>query len=151
MKCKLIPFFILFLVWISCGKEEKPTKSNASFLVSSIDSHCKEGLGKINSSWGNGKLILSAFNDTIRILHSNAYYNCCSDVKMEVRKTDLGFDAYEKDCGDTCRCMCNFDIVAYIYNLKAGTYLVRLYDIWGSVFDQGYVVIREREQEGPGG
>jgi hypothetical protein len=151
MKNIVIPFVLLFLVLISCGKEEKPTKSNNSFLVSSLNSHCKEGLGKINDSWGNGKLILSAFNDTIRVLHSNAYYNCCSQVKMEVKKTGLGFDVYEKDYGDTCRCMCNFDITAYIYNLKAGTYLIRLYDTWGSVFDQGYVVIREKEQEGPGG
>ena len=151
MKYKVIPFLFLFLAWISCAKEDKPTQSNASFLVSSLDSHCKEGLGKINSSGGNGKLILSAFNDTIRILHSNAYYNCCSDVRMEASKTSLGFDVLEKDYGDTCRCMCNLDIVAYIYNLKAGTYLVRLFDVWGNIFDQGYVIIREKEQEGPGG
>jgi hypothetical protein len=151
MKNKVIPFLLLFLVWISCGKEEKPTKSNTSFLVSSLNSYCKEGLGKINYSWGSGKLILSAFNDTIRVFHSNAYYNCCFEVTMEVKKTGLGFDVFEKDYGDTCRCVCNFDIIAYIYNLSAGTYLVRLFDIWGNIFDQGYVVIKEREQEGPGG
>jgi hypothetical protein len=151
MKNIVIIFILISFVLISCGREEKPTKSNNSFLVSSLNSHCKEGLGKINDSWGNGKLILSAFNDTIRVLHSNAYYNCCSEVKMEANKTGLGFDVYEKDYGDSCKCMCNFDITAYIYNLKAGTYLIRLFDILGDVFDQGYVVIREKEQEGPGG
>jgi hypothetical protein len=142
---------LLFFVLISCGQEEKPTKSDSSFLVSSLDSHCKEGVGKVNASWGNGKLILSAFNDTIRVLHSNAYYNCCSDVRMEVKKTGLGFDVYEKDYGDTCRCMCNFDLITFVYNLNAGTYLMRLFDIWGNISDQGYVVIKEKEQGGPGG
>jgi len=151
MKNKIIPFLLLSLVWISCGKEGAVTKSNPSFYTSSSNSHCKEGLGKINDSWGNGKLILSAFNDTIRIFHSNAYYNCCSEVKMEVKKTGLGFDVFEKDYGDTCRCMCNIDITAFIYNLNPGTYLIRLFDIWGNIFDQGYVIIREKEQEGPGG
>jgi hypothetical protein len=151
MKYKLIFFLILVLVWISCGKEEKPTKNNASFLISSLDNHCEEGLGKINASGGNGKLNLSAFHDTIRVLHSNAYYNCCSDVKMEAKKTELGFDVYERDYGDTCRCMCYFNIIAYIYNLKAGTYIVRLFDIEGNVLDQGWVTIREEEQEGLGG
>jgi hypothetical protein len=142
--------FFLAVLLIACGKEKKPTNSSPPFAFSSFHGRCKNSLGKIAETWGNGKLILCSFNDTIRIVHSNAYCYCCSDIKTEVKKTEQGFDAFEKDFGDSCNCMCYFDITSYIYNLNAGAYLIRLFDVTGNLLDQGFVVIREQEHQGPG-
>jgi hypothetical protein len=142
---------LLLLALAACGKNYYPSKPPPPFSAESFHSGCKEETSRTGKISGNGSIILSSFNDTIRVVHANAHYNCCADVKMEVEKTDYGFDLCEKDEGFNCGCTCDSDITTFIYGLAGGTYLVKVFDLDGNHIDQGYVVVRPKDPTGPNG
>ncbi len=146
----LAVLILVALLALSCCKEGKnPTSSSApSFFFESFQSGCKEGLGKLAKASGNGSIVLSSFNDTIRVLHANANYNCCAEIKTEVVETEKGFDLFEKDEGYDCRCMCYLDVTTFIYDVSVGTYYIKVFDISGNLVDCGYVVVRPKEPSG---
>lgn len=149
-KYKAALILILLCIFSACKEESNPTSSSLGFFFESSHTGCKEGFGGRVQGSGGGSVVLSSFNDTIRVLHANAYYNCCSDIKTDVVKTRLGFDVFEIDHGDSCDCMCYLDVTTFICHLSAGTYLIRLLDIRGSLVDRGYVIIRPDDSESPG-
>ena len=95
--------------------------------------------------------MVSSFSDTIRVIHANVRYNCCADVRMEVKRTSSGFDLYEKDEGFSCDCICDFDVTCFIYGLVDGTYLIKVFDLEGYFFYQGYVTVKSKKPDGPNG
>lgn len=140
---------IALLAICGCKEGKSPTGSiTPSFFFESFQSGCKEGLGKLAKASGNGSIILSSFNDTIRVLHANAYYNCCAEIKTVVVETEKGFDLFEKDEGEDCRCMCYLDVTTFIYGVSVGTYYIKVFDISGNLVDCGYVVVRPKEPSG---
>lgn len=152
MKYRVGLILLVFLAFVACKKDQKiPTSSSSIFSFESFDSGCTDGFGKIVRTSGTGTVVFSSFNDTIRVLHANAQYNCCVEIQAEVKKTYYGFDLFQKYVGDTCRCMCRHDITVFICNVSAGTYLVKLFDISGNLIDQGYVVVRPTDPSGPRG
>ncbi len=150
MRTKGCLILIALSILFACEREKSPTSSLLGFYFESSHTGCKESFGKTVQSSGGGSVVISSFNDTIRVLHANAYYNCCSDIKTDVVKTRLGFDVFEIDQGDSCDCMCYLDVTTFICHLSAGTYLIRLLDIRGSLVDRGYVIIRPDDSESPG-
>jgi hypothetical protein len=85
-------------------------------------------------------MIVSAHGDTIFVTHQDAFYNCCSEIVVDVVQTAEGFDLFERDTSeDLCYCMCDFDISAVISGVAEGEYLVRLFDIYGDLV--GSVVV----------
>jgi len=153
MKYKVGLILFLFLVLVACKEKDYSTNSRPTFCFDSFHSDCKDedGFGKIIHTAGKGKIIVSSFNDTIRVAHLNAYYDICAQIKMDVEETKYGFDLFEKDEGDTCRSKCYSDVICFIYNLSAGTYLIKVFDTTGNSIDQGYVIVRPKEDEGPRG
>ncbi len=152
MKYTVGLILLVFLAFVACKKDQKiPTSSSSIFYFESFDSGCTDGFGKIVKTSGTGTVVFSSFNDTIRVLHGNAQYNCCAEIQTEVKKTYYGFDLFQKDVGDACRCMCRHDITVFISNVSAGTYLVKVFDIDGNLIDQGYVVVRPTDPSGPRG
>ncbi|MGB2804583.1 MAG: hypothetical protein WBD64_06790 [Candidatus Zixiibacteriota bacterium] len=141
---------ILLCIFSACKQESNPTSSSLGFYAESFHTGCKEDFGGKVQGSGGGSVVLSSFNDTIRVLHANAYYNCCSDIKTDVIKTRLGFDVFEIDHGDSCDCMCYIDITTFICHVPIGTYLIRLLDTGGRLVDRGYVIIRPDDSEDPG-
>ena len=140
---------ILLCIFSACKEESNPTGSSLGFFFESSNTGCKDGFGgRIQGS--EGSVVLSSFNDTIRVLHANAYYNCCSDIKTDVVKTRLGYDILEVDHGDSCDCMCYVDITTFICHVPIGTYLIKLLDTSGGLIDRGYVIILLDESGGPG-
>jgi hypothetical protein len=97
-------------------------------------------------------VIFSAHGDTIFVTHQDAFYNCCSEIKVNVIETADGFDLVEYDIGEACHCMCDFDITTIISGVSEGEYVVRLFDIYGNLVDSavvtvyGYVVHRANHQ-----
>jgi hypothetical protein len=94
-----------------------------------------------------GTVIFSAHGDTIFALHQDAFYNCCSEIVVDVMQTTFGFDLFERDTSEElCYCMCNFDISTFIAGVPEGDYIVRFYDIYSTLLDSqtvtvyGYVV-----------
>jgi hypothetical protein len=150
MRYKACLIVIVLSVLFACEKEKSPTISSLGFYSESFNTGCKEGFGGRVLGSGGGSVVLSSFNDTIRVLHANAYYNCCSDIQTNVVKTRLGYDVFEVDHGDTCRCMCHIDITTFICHVPVGTYLIRLLNTGGGLIDRGYVIVRRDESGGPG-
>jgi hypothetical protein len=136
---------------VCCSKTDYPTQDRPAFLAESFHSGCKAESPEFGKLLRNGTIVLSSFDDTIRVVHASASYNCCADIKMEVTKTDYGFAVREKDEGFTCRCTCDFDITCFIYGLSAGTYLIKVFDPEGNLIDQGYVIVRPKDPSGPNG
>jgi hypothetical protein len=151
MRHKVGLILLVLLAFAACKEVKDPTSSPPIFYSESFDSGCKEVFGKMAKVQGGGTLIFSSFNDTIRVLHGNAQYNCCAEIETEVKKTHYGFDLFQKDVGDTCRCVCYHDITVFICNVTPGTYLVKVFDTKGNLINQGYVVVHHTEPHGPRG
>jgi hypothetical protein len=91
---------------------------------------------------GEGTVIFSSRGDTIFVVHQGAFYNCCSEIVVDVMQTANGFDLFERDTSEElCYCMCNFDISTTIAEVAEGEYLVRLFDIYGSLVDFAIVTV----------
>lgn len=150
MRTKGCLILILLSILFACEREKSPTNSSLGFFFESSYTGCKESFGKTVQTSGGGSFVLSSFNDTIRVLHANALYNCCAEIKTDVVKARLGFDVFEVDRGDTCECTCRMDVTTFICRVPVGTYLVRLFDTGGNLVDRGYVIIRPDDSEGPG-
>lgn len=133
-----------------CSKTDYPTKS-IPFSAESFHGSCKEESGKIGKTTGGDYVFLSSFNDTVRVLHTNVRDNCCSEIKMEVKRTSSGFDIYEKDEGFSCDCICDFDVTCFIYGLSDGSYRIRIFDVEGTLFYQGLVTVKTTKPDGPNG
>ena len=98
-------------------------------------------------------VIFSAHGDTIFVTHQDAFYNCCSEIVVDVVQTAEGFDLFERDTSqELCDCMCDFDIATIISGVTEGEYLVRLFDTYGNLAGSevvtvyGYVVRRAGHQ-----
>jgi uncharacterized protein (DUF2141 family) len=85
-------------------------------------------------------VIFSSHGDTILVIHQDAFYNCCSEVTVDVVQTARGFDLFERDTSEeACFCMCDFDVTTVISGVSEGSYLVRLFDIYGNFVDSAVV------------
>jgi hypothetical protein len=142
------------LILLAC-KEDQIISSSAldQWFCESFDSGCKEeGSGKTYKMSGNGTVVFSSFNDTIRVLHANAYYSRLAEIKTDVKEAQYGFDLFQTDVSDTTsRYMCYHDLTVFICNVSAGTYLIKLFDADNILVDQGYVIVRPGEDSGPQG
>lgn len=142
VKYKVVTISVLSFFLLVCSKSKNPVNNPPSLQFESLQSGCKGSLGeKIGSSTNGDTVIFSSHGDTILVIHQDAFYNCCSKVKVNVTKTPNGFDLLEYDIGDTCDCMCYFDITTIISGLSPGTYLVRYFDIDSNLVDSGVVDI----------
>jgi hypothetical protein len=91
---------------------------------------------------GEGTVIFSAHGDTIFALHQDAFYNCCSEIEIDVMQTTFGFDFFERDTAEElCFCMCNFDISTYVAGVPEGEYVVRFFDIYSTLLDSQIVTV----------
>jgi len=116
-KACLIP--IVLSILFARKQEKNPTGSPLGYQFESCPTGRKQGFGKAIQSTGNGWIILGSFNDTIRVVHANARYNCLGEIKRNVVETGCEFELFEKDERDTCMCMCYSEVLAFIYNLFA--------------------------------
>lgn len=134
-------FFYEFCGFLACSKN--PVKNPPRLKFESSQSDCKGSFREktVGTIQSGGVIIFSSHDDTILVIHQNAWYNCCSKIKVNLRSTPNGFDLLEYDIGDTCKCMCYFDIATTISNLSSGTYLIRVFDIDTSLVGSGVIEI----------
>lgn len=134
IKYRAVAILILSLFLLVCSKTKNPVNP-PSFQFESSQSGCNKRLPITE------EVIFSSHEDTILVTHKDAFYNCCSKIKVRVTKTPNGFDLWEYDVGDICRCMCYFDINTIISGLSSGTYLIRYFDIDSNLVGSGVVDI----------
>lgn len=135
IKYKAVAILVLSLFVLVCSKTKNPVKNPPGFQFESSQSGCNRWLPTTET------VIFSSHGDTVLVIHKDAFYNCCSKIKVNVIETPNGFDLLEYDVGDTCRCMCYFDITTIISGLSPGTYLIRVFDIDSNLVDSGVVDI----------
>ena len=73
-----------------------------------------------------GKVVLSSFNVTIRIVHIGAHYNCCAEIQTDVVKARLGLNPFEIDQGHTCERMRYSDLTTLVCDPSDSTFLIRV-------------------------
>lgn len=154
MKTKNLAKFIVvvalgvLVAFIACGKKT-PTKSSLPVAFETSFNRCTDRFPKMGKVFG-GTVVVTSFNDTIRVEHINAFYKSCADIKVDVEKTRNGYDLFEKYDGDTtCTEKCDFDIVTLIYHLTNGTYLIKLYDIEHQLIFQDFKIVQIKDDEEP--
>jgi hypothetical protein len=149
----VVLILLSLLILLACKEDQILTSNSDEWFFESLDSGCKEeGSGKIYKISGSGTVVFSSFNDTIWVLHANAYYNRCAEIETDVKEARYGFDLFQIDVSDTTsRYMCYHDLTVFICNVSAGTYLIKLFDTDGNLVDQGYVVVRPKDPHGPQG
>ena len=132
----------LSFLLLVCSKTKNPVKNPSSLKVESWQSDCggysKQGTGSGEKS---DTVIFCSHGDTISVLHQDAFYQCCAQIKVDVVETVGGFDLFESDTGALCDCLCFFDITTEISGLGNGTYFIRVFDINGDPVDSGAVDI----------
>lgn len=137
----------LALVLLTCSKTKNPVTSSGEdptgFKFKSLQSSCGEDSTDTMAEAAKGDtVIFSAHGDTIFVTHQDAFYNCCSEIAIDVVQTTEGFDLFERDTSEeACYCMCDFDITAIISGVSEGEYVVRLFDIYGNLVDSAVVTV----------
>lgn len=141
-KYKAVAILVISLFLLVCSKTKNPVKNPPSLQFESSQSGCKNILRK-ETGWSakGDTVIFSSSGDAILVVHQNAFYNCCSKIKVNIEVAPNGFDLLEYDVGYGCKCMCNFDITTTISGCSPGTYLVRVFDIHRNIVGSGVVYI----------
>jgi len=86
-------------------------------------------------AYASGKVWSEVKGDTAIVHHDDAWWNCCPDTVFEIKHhpdTTGIIDIYEYDL-DThpCDCMCYFDFAHTLCGLTPGTYLARVWEVFG--------------------
>jgi hypothetical protein len=87
-------------------------------------------------------VIITISGNDIIVLHSDAFYNCCVQILVEVVQNGNVFNLYERESGDYCYCMCYFDVTTTIYDLEPGTYTINVFNAEGEYVGGGTVTIQ---------
>jgi|GEM_PF-4878989 len=109
---------LLFLT--SCSEQKAP---QITYTVSSC-MHEPEGLNASVTIYSKeGKVFVEQI----------ASYVCCANITLETKIDDSTeiptIKIFEKNKGEICKCICNYNITAEIYNLTENIYNVEIYGI----------------------
>ncbi len=147
-KAELLKFAIsvvlwLFIILVAC--EKKPPKPPPPVSFEFAFERCTEEgfMGKIAGDLPTGSVDIYTFKDTIMVIHSQAYYNDCIDIRMKAEKTKDGYEISEVFEGDTATCSskCDFKITGYLYHLSKGPYKIVVSDAYRSKFEAKWMVV----------
>lgn len=151
-KCAAVLILSVVVTLVACGKKN-PTKPNPPTSFDYTVDPCTNGgfLGKIAGDLTTGSVEIYTFKDTIMVEHSQAFYNDCADVKVEVKSTKDGYEVSEKLEGDTATCSskCDFNIITYIYHLSKGNYNIVVIDAYRSKFEGKWMEVNPDTGVGP--
>jgi uncharacterized protein (DUF2141 family) len=119
----------LSLILLMCSRTKNPVmgpgEDSSGFKFKSLQSSCGEdSIDRVAQATKRDTVIFSAHGDTIFVTHQDAFYNCCSEIRVNVIQTADGFDLVEYDIGEACHCMCDFDISTVITGVSDGTYVI---------------------------
>jgi hypothetical protein len=69
-------------------------------------------------------------NDTLRVHHTGAFYNCCAVIEFNCEHEDSIIDLIEREIfpEGPCYCLCCFDLSVDVLGLHPGHYVIRVWD-----------------------
>jgi hypothetical protein len=85
--------------------------------------------------YASGRVWSDVKDNVAYIYHDDAWWNCCPDTVFEIvpnQDSSWIIDIYERDL-DThpCNCMCYFNFTHTLRGLAPGTYLARVWEVYG--------------------
>lgn len=127
MKKASLPLLVLFISAVLSGCSEKEVTSlRPSYQKRASDSFTPS-MGEERRA-PEGSILCQIRSDTLSVTHQDAFYQCCLEAKILVHKSGYTLDIVEYDVGQSCDCMCTFDLTTHIVGLPPGAYHVQ---VWG--------------------
>lgn len=99
-------------------------------IINTVQGGCQDSLaGTFSDSLNPGGTVrFEVAHDTVRVYHDSAFYNCCASIAFNVEQNGEFLDFIEADTsGESCYCLCHFDLQASAAGVPPGTYTVRLW------------------------
>jgi len=93
-----------------------------------------KSVGEIKRGQGlEGNVEVSVGDSSIKLLH-HLKYVCCADIVVEIKSIEKQNDhtvikILEKNVGEMCRCICEYEITMKISGLKPGKYKLEIYGV----------------------
>ena len=75
----------------------------------------------------DGEVQIVGEGDTIHVTHKLTYV-CCAELVLTTEQEDSTIRLLEKNTGEICRCLCEYEVEADIAGLNPGVYQV---EVWG--------------------
>jgi hypothetical protein len=79
----------------------------------------------------DGEVQIVGEGDTIHVVHKLTYV-CCAKLVLTTEQEDETIKLLEKNTGEICRCMCDYEVEAEITGLSPGVYQV---EVWGVEYE----------------
>ncbi len=137
MKTKILFVILLVISYMtfSCVEESSPQnndpKDNTLPSGELLNySGCGDSLDPGDIGIQNDKQTCAEYsyeNGVLTVKHTNAYYNCCTEVFVsDFTFEDGSIIINTEEQGPKCYCICPYELTFRIKNLKAGIYQVKL-------------------------
>jgi hypothetical protein len=91
---------------------------------------CSEESDTTRAATG-GEVQIAGQGDTIHVAHKLTYV-CCAELVLTMAQEDSTIRLLEKNTGEICRCMCDYEVEADITGLSPGVYEV---EVWGVEYE----------------
>jgi hypothetical protein len=79
----------------------------------------------------DGEVQIVGEGDTIHVAHKLTYV-CCAELVLTTEQEDSTIRLLEKNTGEICRCLCDYEVEADITGLSPGVYQV---EVWGVEYE----------------
>lgn len=146
-KACVVLFITFFLVILFGCSRREDTSVRPTFQGKASDRD-NLSLPQIESDIPDDSLLCRVVGDTLVIIHQDAYYQCCLEVRMVVHESNYTLDIVEYDVGQPCDCMCTFDLTTHIVGLRPGTYTVQVWSEFGQFHGKCTMTIPEAARLG---
>lgn len=134
--CIIVILCILFLT-ISCNKRETETISKPQpniqtpkleFVVSGCEDKNEEVYENIRGGIQQENVEINVEENYVKLKH-HLKYVCCAKVVVKFEKIGNVIKLIEKNEGDMCRCICEYDVESKVGPLTNGRYTIELYGV----------------------
>ena len=83
----------------------------------------------------DGEVQIVGEGDTIHVVHKLSYV-CCAELELTTTQEGSTIRLLEKNTGEICRCMCDYEVEADITGLNPGVYQV---EVWGVEYEDVHI------------
>ncbi|HUS70077.1 MAG TPA: hypothetical protein VM075_04780 [Anaerolineae bacterium] len=95
---------------------------------------CSEESENTRAATG-GEVDIIGQGDTIHVSQKLTYV-CCAELELTTEQEDSTIKLLEKNIGEICRCLCDYEVEADITGLSPGVYQV---EVWGVEYEDVHI------------
>lgn len=102
-------------------------------LAISVGGCAEERVGELTRGHGSVGSVRLRVEGSSLILHHGLRYVCCADISASLYVEDRGdhrlLRIVERNSGEMCRCICDYEIELRVWDLEPGRYKIELYGV----------------------